>query len=226
MRVWLVNHYALPPQRAGGTRHYALARELIRRGHEVTLIASSVDYMRRQEAHLAPNERARLEQVGEVPFLWLRTLPYQGNSLRRVGNMLSFAFRLRREAPRALPRPDVVVGSTPHLFAAWAAYRLARRYQVPFVLEVRDLWPEFAIDMGVLTNPILIRTSRWLESFLYNRADHLLVNSPAIKIICLGEEFQRLKSVSFLMGSIRQCLIRQPREYQYGGNLSWKVSSL
>jgi glycosyltransferase involved in cell wall biosynthesis len=47
------------------------------------------------------------------------------------------------------------------------------------LLEVRDLWPEFAIDIGLLRNPILIRLSRWLESFLYTRADHILVNSPA-----------------------------------------------
>ena len=179
MRVWLVNHYALPPQRAGGTRHYALARELIRRGHEVTLIASSVDYMRRQEAYLAPNERARLEQVGEVPFLWLRTLPYQGNSLRRVGNMLSFAFRLRREAPRALPRPDVVVGSTPHLFAAWAAYRLARRYRVPFVLEVRDLWPQTLIDLGGFSpyHPFILLLAV-LERLLYRRAQAVVTLLP------------------------------------------------
>jgi len=50
MKIWLVNHYALPPQRSGGTRHYALAREWLRQGHKVTLIASSVDYMRREEA--------------------------------------------------------------------------------------------------------------------------------------------------------------------------------
>jgi len=49
----------------------------------------------------------------------------------------------------------------------------------PFLLEIRDLWPEFIIDMGKLTNPVLIRLSRWFERFLYRRADHLLVNSPA-----------------------------------------------
>jgi glycosyltransferase involved in cell wall biosynthesis len=51
----------------------------------------------------------------------------------------------------------------------------------PFLLEIRDLWPEFAIDIGVLTNPRLIAMARWLERFLYARADHLLVNSPAYR---------------------------------------------
>ncbi|HET7840125.1 MAG TPA: glycosyltransferase family 4 protein, partial [Terriglobia bacterium] len=57
----------------------------------------------------------------------------------------------------------------------------------PFVLEVRDLWPEFAIDMGVLKNPFLIRASRWLERFLYRHAQHLIVNSPAYRDYLIGK---------------------------------------
>ena len=73
------------------------------------------------------------------------------------------------------------MGTSPPLFqgvSAWVVSLLRRR---PFLFEIRDLWPEFAIDMGVLTNPLLIRASRWLESFLYSRAAHLLVNSPAYR---------------------------------------------
>ncbi len=179
MRIWLVNHYALPPQRSGGTRHYVLAREWIRQGHEVTLIASSVDYMRREEAYLHPGETARLEVMGDVPFLWLRTPPYTGNSLRRVGNMLAFAYRLVREAPRHLASPEVVIGSTPHLFATWAAYRLARRYRVPFVLEVRDLWPQTLIDLGGFSpyHPFIVLLA-WLEKQLYRRAQAVVTLLP------------------------------------------------
>jgi len=179
MRIWLVNHYALPPQHAGGTRHYTLAREWLRQGHEVTLIASSVDYMRREETYLQPGETARLEMMDGVPFLWLRTPPYTGNSLRRVSNMLAFAYRLRREAPRYLEPPDIVVGSTPHLFAAWAAYRLARWYRVPFVLEVRDLWPQTLIDLGGFSpyHPFIMLLA-WLETQLYRRAQAVVTLLP------------------------------------------------
>jgi len=179
MNLWIVNHYAVSPGVPGGTRHYSLARELLRRGHEVTLVASSVDYMRREAAYLQLGEQARLEVIGEVPFLWLRTPAYKGNSLRRVGNMLAFAYRLRREAPRHLARPDVIVGSTPHLFAAWAAYRLARRYQVPFVLEVRDLWPQTLIDLGGFSryHPFIVLLAL-LERMLYRRAQAVVTLLP------------------------------------------------
>jgi glycosyltransferase involved in cell wall biosynthesis len=74
---------------------------------------------------------------------------------------------------------DLVIGTSPPLFQSVSAWGIAFLRRKPFLLEVRDLWPEFAIDMGVLRNKMLIRMSRWLEIFLYKRATHILVNSPA-----------------------------------------------
>jgi glycosyltransferase involved in cell wall biosynthesis len=71
------------------------------------------------------------------------------------------------------------MGTTPPIFQALSAWFVAFLRRKPFLLEVRDLWPEFGIGMGVLTNPVLIRLARWLEQFLYARATHILVNSPA-----------------------------------------------
>ncbi len=180
MNVWLVNHYAVPPGQPGGTRHYALARELVRRGHRVTIVASSVEYLTRQERHLGPREIYRLEQVEGVPFLWLRTLPYRGNSLARVGNMLTFTWRVLRWAPRVLTAPpDVIVGSSPHPFAAWAASRLAAHFRVPFVLEVRDLWPQSLIELGNFApwHPFILGLAA-LERHLYRRAARIITLLP------------------------------------------------
>jgi glycosyltransferase involved in cell wall biosynthesis len=76
---------------------------------------------------------------------------------------------------------DMVMGTTPPIFQAVSAWLVALLRRRPFLLEVRDLWPEFAVDMGVLKNPVLIALSRWLEHFLYTAADHILVNSPAYR---------------------------------------------
>jgi glycosyltransferase involved in cell wall biosynthesis len=73
---------------------------------------------------------------------------------------------------------DLVWGTTPPIFQSFTAWLLARLKRVPFLLEVRDLWPAFAVQVGVLRNPILIRASEWLERFLYRHADRLVVNSP------------------------------------------------
>jgi glycosyltransferase involved in cell wall biosynthesis len=66
-------------------------------------------------------------------------------------------------------------------------------FKCPFLLEIRDLWPEFAIDMGVLTNPVLIRISRWFENFLYRHASHLIVNSPAYRDYLIGKRVHESK---------------------------------
>ncbi|MEW6092506.1 MAG: glycosyltransferase family 4 protein, partial [Chloroflexota bacterium] len=73
---------------------------------------------------------------------------------------------------------DVVWGTSPPIFQGVTAWALARLKRAKFLFEVRDLWPQFAIAVGVLKNPLLIRLSLWLERFLYRRADRVIVNSP------------------------------------------------
>jgi len=82
---------------------------------------------------------------------------------------------------------DLVMGTTPPIFQAVSAWTVALIRRKPFLLEVRDLWPEFGVSMGVLTNPVLIALGRWLEKFLYARATHILVNSPAYKEYMIGK---------------------------------------
>jgi glycosyltransferase involved in cell wall biosynthesis len=74
---------------------------------------------------------------------------------------------------------DLVWGTSPPIFQGVTAWLLARLKRVPFLFEVRDLWPAFAIAVGVLKNPLLIKMSVWLERFLYRHADRMIVNSPA-----------------------------------------------
>jgi glycosyltransferase involved in cell wall biosynthesis len=82
---------------------------------------------------------------------------------------------------------DIIMGTTPPIFQAVSAWVVALIRRKPFLLEVRDLWPEFGVSMGVLKNPIVIALARWLENFLYARATHILVNSPAYKEYMLGK---------------------------------------
>jgi hypothetical protein len=81
---------------------------------------------------------------------------------------------------------DLIMGTTPPIFQAVSAWFVALVRRKPFLLEVRDLWPEFGVSMGVLKNPVIIALARWLEKFLYARATHILVNSPA----CLSQEIK------------------------------------
>jgi glycosyltransferase involved in cell wall biosynthesis len=162
----------------GGTRHHELARYLASQGHRVTIIASPISYLtgKARTAKMSWVEKQYDDDLISI----LRTYTYP--ALHR-----SFAFRTISFFSfmvssfligLGVKNVDLVWGTSPPIFQGLTAWALARMKRVPFLFEVRDLWPAFAVAVGVLRNPLLIRLSEWLESFLYHRANLVVVNSP------------------------------------------------
>ncbi len=183
--IWILNHYAATPDMPGGTRHYDLARHLVAKGYDVTIIASSFHHMTHTELRLKPGESWKVEEINGVRFVWLKTFPYQTNNWRRVVNMLAYMTRSSRYGSRLpkldlrVPRPDVIIGSSVHLLAVISAYRLAKRFRCRFIMEVRDLWPQTPVEMGRLSRKHpLIWGLRVLEKFLYRRAEKIITVLP------------------------------------------------
>jgi len=186
MRIWILNHYASPPDMPAGTRHYEFGRVLAQQGHEVTIFASSFSHFSRREERLRPGERTRVEHVDGVRFVWIRTCSYAGNDRRRVQNMAGYALGALR-AQRRFPRPDVVVGSSVHLAAAAAALLIGKLRRTPFVFEVRDLWPRALIDIGKLRErSAAARALTMLERFLYRRAGMVICLLPLATDYIMG----------------------------------------
>ena len=176
MKVWIVNQYALPPSASGGTRHYSLARALRERGTEVEIFCSTRNYLTG-----APIAEAGTRDCAGVTFTFVDTGGARavGRRAGRLATMLGFARGFRSVARGRPDGPDVIVGSTPSPIGAWNAAREARRRRVPFLLEVRDLWPRTLLDVGGLP--------RWhpavwlfavLERALYRRADRIVTLLP------------------------------------------------
>lgn len=177
--VWILNHYAQEPGGPGGTRHYSLAKNMRRHGWRAVVIAASVE-LNTGRQRLGGGDAIKLCQYDGVDFLWVRTPTYHANDNGRVSNMLSYAVRaLMPSTTHSLPRPDVIVGSSVHPFAAWSGAMLAKRFGVPFIFEVRDLWPQTLVDMGRLrANSLATKLLRRLETWLYKRADRIIVLLP------------------------------------------------
>jgi glycosyltransferase involved in cell wall biosynthesis len=180
MHVILIHQAFSPPQQPGGTRHYELLRPLVQAGHSVTVVASNLVYRTGQPAVKQRRLVSRHDLEG-ITVLRAYTYPSLHRSFAwRVFSFISFMLTSTYAALRAGPA-DLIMGTSPPIFQAASAWLVAWLRHRPFLLEVRDLWPEFAIDLGVLTNPVLIVLSRRLERFLYARATHILVNSPAYR---------------------------------------------
>lgn len=177
--VWLLNHYAVEPSGSGGTRHYSLAKHAARHGYQIILIGASVEHLTGRQ-RLATGESKRLEESDGVTFLWLKTGRYKGNGIGRIRNMLEYSWRvLRRSSTVDLPDPNIVIGSSVHPLAALAGQKIAHRYRVPFVFEIRDLWPETLIQMGrVSRGGLAAIVLRRLERWLCDKAERIVVLLP------------------------------------------------
>lgn len=193
MRILLIHQAFVSPDQAGGTRHYELAQHLVQRGHDFSIVASDLSYLTGERTVAGKRGLVRRQVQNGVTILRAYTYPALHRSfVWRVVSFLSFMMTSLLAGLRAGP-VDLVMGTTPPIFQAVSAWLLAVLRRRPFLLEVRDLWPEFAIDMGVLTNPLLIALSRTLEGFLYGRATQVLVNSPAYRDYLIAKGLPRGK---------------------------------
>ncbi len=178
MHILLIHQAFASLDEAGGTRHHELARYLVERGHRVTIIASPISYLT-GKARLGAQRWVERQEV-EPGIVILRSYTYPAlhkSFVHRVFSFFSFMLSslLVGMNVRAV---DLVWGTSPPIFQGVTAWLVARLKRVPFLFEVRDLWPAFAIAVGVLRSPLLIRASLWLERFLYRQADRVMVNSP------------------------------------------------
>ena len=178
MHILLIHQAFAALDEPGGTRHHELARFLAGEGHRVTVITSPVSYLTGATGNAVSREPSPGDEDENVTIL--RAYTYRAlhkSFIHRVIAFFSFMVSSFFMGLR-VKKVDLVWGTSPPIFQGWTAWMLARLKRVPFLFEVRDLWPEFAIAVGVLKNPTLIKMSLWLEKFLYRHADRVIVNSP------------------------------------------------
>jgi glycosyltransferase involved in cell wall biosynthesis len=181
MHILLIHQAFAALDEPGGTRHHELARSLVQRGHRLTIIASPISYLtgaRRSDQH-----KFIVRTELEPGITLLRCNTYHALHRSFVHRLVSFfGFMVSSFiAGLQVRQVDLVWGTSPPIFQGVTAWLVARLKCIPFLFEVRDLWPEFAIAVGVLTNRTIIRMSLWLEGFLYRHADRVVINSPGFE---------------------------------------------
>jgi glycosyltransferase involved in cell wall biosynthesis len=169
--LYLHQHFATRTG-AGGTRSYEFALRLLAHGHTVTMVTAN-----RKGGGI---DRARRQRVDGIDIISLGG--WYSNYLSPARRVLQFLrFTLRCSLLRRLPnRPDVVVATSTPLTIGIPGVLLARRFRVPLIFEVRDLWPQAPIELGVLRDPFTKWAARRLERWCYRKADHIIALSPGM----------------------------------------------
>lgn len=175
MNVWMVYQDAITPDFPGGTRHYDFAMELANKGNCVKIFAANVNLSLRKQVKDVGHTLFSEERIGLVAFEWVSTCSYQRNNWRRAFNMIIFGLNAYRTGTLQDDDPDIIIGSSPNLFAAFAACLLAKQKRTRFILEIRDIWPQVLIDMGISKYHPLVIVFRFIEKYLYDNADGFVV---------------------------------------------------
>ena len=177
MNILLINHYAGTPQLGMEFRPYYMAREWVRAGHAVQIVAADFSHVR------ARQPRAGDELIDGIRYRWLHTPAYQGNGVGRVRNIWAFLRGVWADTPRLIDefRPDVVIASSTYPMDIWVARRLARRSEAKLVYEVHDLWPLSPIELSGMPrwHPFILLVQA-AEDAAYRDADVVVSMLPKV----------------------------------------------
>jgi len=177
VNILLINHYAGTPQLGMEFRPYYMAREWVRAGHAVQIVAADFSHVR------ARQPRAGDELIDGIRYRWLHTPAYQGNGVGRVRNIWAFLRGVWADTPRLIDefRPDVVIASSTYPMDIWVARRLARRSAAKLVYEVHDLWPLSPIELSGMPrwHPFILLV-QVAEDAAYRDADVVVSMLPKV----------------------------------------------
>ncbi len=182
MRILFLTHYFHPEGNAPATRVYEMSRRFVKLGFEVRVVTGAPNV---PSGVVYPGYRNRwrsreIVEGIETLRVWTYVAPNKG-TVRRILNYLSFCATATL-AGLGGPRPDLVIATSPQFFCGWAGVFVSRLRRVPFVLEIRDLWPESIAAVGAMRSSWLLRGLGWLERRMY---------AAATRIVTVGRGYQQ-----------------------------------
>lgn len=185
MRILLIHHAFLEKNDGGGSRFNEMTQVWASQGHEVNVLGGMVHYATGEKNARYKGKYFHTDKQfykGVDVFRCHVSESYNVNFIGRLWAYFSFVFSsIYAGLFKVKGKFDIIVVTSPPLFVGITAYVLSLLKRTPFVFEIRDLWPESAIDTGVLQNKAIIKFAYWFESFIYKRAKLINVLTPAFR---------------------------------------------
>lgn len=176
-KIWIVNHYATDMFANKAGRHFWFAKGLKERGYDVTVFCAAT-FLNKDDVIDTEGKKYTVDYSDDIPFVFVKTIPSQGNGLARIRNWFLFyknLFPVAKVYGKENGKPDVIVASSVHPLTMVAGIQIAGRMKIPCVCEIRDLWPEAIFQFGKakersLIGRVLIAGEHWI----YRKADALI----------------------------------------------------
>ena len=178
MKIWMMNHYATLMLQNKAGRHYSFAKELEKRGHEVTVFCSASSSTEADDIKFTGTEKWIEKKDGKSTFVFVKNTAYKANGLDRIKNMVSFyrnLFPVTKQYAKKYSKPEIIIASSVHPLTMVAGIQIAKKMAIPCICEIRDLWPEAIFSFGQakensLIGKVLVAGEHWI----YKHADALI----------------------------------------------------
>lgn len=189
MHILLIHQYFLEDGDGGGSRWNEMSKIWMEAGHKVTVVAGTEHYMRGNSTSGRKSFETRINRNGVKVVRCLVARSGANGFIGRLLSQFSFVFSAIWGGVFCLKEHyDVVLATSPPLFVGIAGLVISRVKRAEFILEIRDLWPESAVETGILQNKQLIRATLWLEKLLYRAAKAINVLTPAFKTVLINKK--------------------------------------
>jgi len=202
MKVLLIHQYFLEKGDGGGSRFNEMTQVWAKEGHEITVLAGMVHYAtgKKPQKYKGKYFYKDLNFYNNVNVIRCHVSEsYNVNFMGRLWAYFSFVFSsIYAGLFKTKGKFNVIIVTSPPLFVGITAYVLSKIKDLPFVFEIRDLWPESAIDTGVLKNKLIIKFAYWFEKFIYKRAKLINVLTPAFRDKLINDKKVPSEKVIFI----------------------------
>lgn len=218
MNIAVFSHYFSPEIGAPSARIHDMAKQWIAMGHEVQVVTCFPNH---PAGRLYPGytsagyARETIDGI-TVHRNWSYITPNKGFIKKTLGHFTLWPSS-RWNSFGKMARPDIVIGTSPTFFAAMCAAAAGRKFRVPFIMEVRDLWPACFVDLGVIRNKWIIRVLELWEKALYRRADHIVTVTDAFKHDLVNRKIPQEKVSVVLNGADEEFWVPRPKSGALGG---------
>ncbi len=182
MNILLINHYAGSPEMGMEFRPYYFAKEWIKSGHNVTILAADNSHLRKKNISIPKSFTEEI--IDGIKYIWIKTPQYSSNGLSRVMNIFSFVLKTYYKAKYLSKHimPDVVIASSTYTIDNYVARKISKISNAKHVYEVHDLWPLSPMELGNMSrfHPFIVLLQHG-ENYAYKHSDLVISMLPNTK---------------------------------------------